>query len=661
MHGLPANRKPKVSPTGVSVGDLLARGWWVLAALLVLGGGLWVYGDRATPLPVIDDGAVFTDNPAVRNPSVDWVTAAFYADTHRPIWRPLSTLSLRWNWQHQPGRRAPAIETNLLLLMASGFLFALLLRRLRLHPGLAIAGGLLMIVHSGLTDTVLRLAGRAELLAAVFVLGAANAYTYLSEPNRLPREVRPPVWVLVGMLFLFGLLSHEIALLLPVWLAGIEGWAWLRARRQGSRQAGGGPGTLRWMALLLIMAAVALGWNGFRTGVLKGWPHEMKMEPAPDYVAALESHERIELALALPAYYSEMIFGRHILPDHAHLVARPEGAAPIQIGSPRTFGVGRQPIMRVVSGIAVLAVAAVGILALSRRVPGAALGVWWYLTAVLVALPLFASNGHVATTRHMIWILPGVWLALLSGAQAWGRGAKGLAPKTLAIAILLLAVIGVAAAATRATAGNWKSQRDLMAYLERQAPRSPEVPLYKGLLALQQGDMDRGAAFMEKSLDRFPRNPRALLNLALLRIQLGDAGMGGRILHDASVVTDRIIPHSGVACRVYLSMGSFLIEQDLRDQALDAYRKAVQADSLSAQAHARLGFMETNLIPTIESGLAHIDRALELDQGRHTLGPLEDQLIDLKRRAIDYLQEEGLRRTSAGDSILFEEHHGTWE
>lgn len=739
----------------------------MLAAALILIVGLTLYDGRLDARPVIDDGAVFAENPAVRNASADWVTSPFYADTYRPIWRPFSTLTLRWNWQAQPGHRIPVVRTNLFLMMAAGFLLAWLLRRLRLTPLLAIAGGLLFVVHTGLTDSVLRVAGRSELLAAVFSFSALIVYSFLADGARgrgIAKELRAPLWVLLGILFLLGLLSHEITLLLPLWLLALAFFFRFRGRfraggedplAQGRADAARGdsagsdsavgdsvpgdpaPGSpvqgdrgaaaklairdpnrsegprafrgIHWIALIMTLLAVGLGWYGFRTGVVRGWPHEMKMEPAPDYVAALEDDERIELALALPLYYAEMLFGRHVLPNHAHLIARPAGAPPIQIGSPRTFGVGRQPITRVAGGIVILAGLIGGVLGLARRAPRASLGCFLILTALVAALPLLASIGHVATSRQVLWLLPGTLLILLGGMQhiavgaqrvygadgahgthgahgarrargaggAYGtRGTRGSqagisradtwtgkAPGVrgwVAVGLLVI-LLGASYAHTRAVSVHWDSQRNLMSYLDKKAPRSPEVPLYEGLMALQRGDTERGAALMEVSLDRFPRNPRALLNLALLRLQLGDAGMGGRILSDAAVVTDQIMPHSAVACRVYLSMGSFLIEQDLREQATEAYRKAVEADSLSAQAHARLGFMEASMIPTIESGLEHIDRALALDPTGRALGDLADQIIDLKQRAIDYLREEGLRPQSANDSTLLKQSYGAPE
>ncbi len=739
MLGLSQSKKRTPSPTGLSVGDLLARGWWALAAALILIVGLTLYGGRLDSRPVVDDTAVFAENAAVRNASADWLTASFYADTFRPIWRPVSTLSLRWNWQAAPGHRIPVVRTNLILMMAAGFLLAWLLRRLRLAPTLAIAGGLLFVVHAGLTDSVLRVAGRSELLAAVFSFSALIAFTFLAAGDRGwtgVKELRGPLWVLLGILLLLALLSHEIALLLPVWLLGLAFFYKPRSYVQGSAaqgssaqgSAGQGSATqgsaaqgsatqgsaeqvaaakrlraraaagqnrsghapsfrgMQWIALLMIVLAVGLSWYGFRTGVVRGWPHEMKMEPAPDYVAALEDDERTELALALPLYYAEMLFGQHVLPNHAHLIARPEGAPPIQIGNPRTFGVGRQSIARVAGGIAIMGVLLAGVLVFARRAPRAALGCFWTFTALAAALPLLSSNGHVASTRQVVWLLPGVLILLLAGAQHWmtrmrSRDMESSPPKTNAPGVMgprawandvsparrwvvmavLVLLMGASYARARAVNAHWRSQNDLMSHLERIAPRSPEVPLYEGLMALQRRDVERGAALMELSVDRFPRNPRALLNLALLRLQLGDTGMGGRILSDAAVVTDQIMPNSAVACRVYLSMGSFLIEQDLRDEATEAYRKAVRADSLNAQAHARLGFMETNHIPTIESGLEHIDRALELDPTGRTLGDLTGQIIDLKQRAIDYLREEGLHPQSAGDSTLLKESYETPE
>ena len=630
-----------MSPTGSSVGDLLGRWYWLLAGAAIVLAGLLIYPANISPQPILTDGAVYADNPAVRNHTVDWVTAPYYADSYRPIWRPLSTLTFRLNWDTEPGQREQTIRTNLFLFLGCAFLLMILMRRLGIGIPFAVTGALLMAGHIGALGSVLQLAGRAELLATLFSLAGMVTYSLLvPRDGRSAGSLHSILWLPVGVFFLLALLAHEISLLMPVLLLGYELILWAR-RRSIENAPHGDIGFGKRVVLLIVLAVVIAGsWGAFRAGVVRGWPHEVKRSPASDYVAALETPERQKLALSLPAYYLEMAFGRHHLPDHSHLIARPEGSPPIEVGNPRSYSIGTPSAAQVTTGILILVAFLAGAILLPRRSVLAAFGCWWGFVVLLTALPLLGSNGHAASTRHMLWLLPGLLIAVMAGIDALCRGA-GQFWKTSAATVLVVVLIVLAAGQTKAATKHWGAQQAVMAHLERGAPRSPEVPLYKGLLAMQRGDFERAAALMEVSLDRFPRHPRALLNLAILRLQLGEMGVGGRVLSDAAFVVDRVMPKSTVACRVYLTMGSYLIEQDLILEATEAFQSAVAADSLNAQAHARLGFLEAARASTAHSGIRHIDRALELDQGRNTLGSLVDQILEMKQRAIDHLQNAG--------------------
>lgn len=634
------DRKPSVSPAAPSVGDLLGRWYWLLAGAAIVLAGLLIYPAQISPQPILTDGAVYADNPAVRNHTVDWVTTPYYADTYRPIWRPLSTLSLRWNWDTEPGQREQAIRTNLFLFLGCAFLLMILMRRLGVSVPFAVAGSLLMAAHVGALGSVLQIAGRAELLAALLSLAGMTVYSLLVARHGHPiGSMRAVLWLPFGGLLLLALLAHEISLLMPVLLLGYEAILWNRRRSAENEPSDNGFGK-RVVLLVVLVVVVAGSWGAFRSGVIRGWPHEIKRNPATDHVAALETSERQKLALSLPAYYLEMTLGRHHLPDHSHLLARPQGSPPIEVGNPRTYSVGTPSAARVTTGILILVAFLVGAVLLPRRSEAAALGCWWGFVVLLAILPLLGSNGQAASTRYLIWLLPGLLIVLMTGIDALCRG-TGRFWKTSAAMVVVGALVVLAAGQTRAATKHWSSQQAVITHLERGAPRSPEVPLYKGIIAMQRGDFERAAALMEVSLDRFPRHPRALLNLAILRLQLGERGVGGRVLSDAAFVVDRVMPNSTVACRVYLTTGSYLIEQDLIEEATQAFRSAVAADSLNAQAHARLGFLEAARASTAHSGIRHIDRALELDQGKNGLGSLVDQILEMKQRAIDHLRGAG--------------------
>ena len=99
------SRPVKQSTATLAVGSqtLLARYGVCLSALLFVILALALYLPYLSQTPTMDDRPVFFDNPVVRADDGGLLTAPFYADTFRPIWRPLTALTLRWNWLLWPG------------------------------------------------------------------------------------------------------------------------------------------------------------------------------------------------------------------------------------------------------------------------------------------------------------------------------------------------------------------------------------------------------------------------------------------------------------------------------------------------------------------------------------------------------------------------------
>jgi tetratricopeptide (TPR) repeat protein len=619
-------------------GDLRADkrrvGWrcWqeILAGVVLVVVGLALHLPVLSSSPLLDDRAVFHENPAVYG-NADWLSAPFYVDTYRPIWRPLATLSLHLSWQAHPSGARQARQVNVALLILCGLLLFVLLRRLGLGTVVSCAAAAFVIVHPAVGESVQRQAGRSELLSCCMLFAAVILYIGWRGERTPPRRVWATVrWILWGLLFLLALLAKEIALILPVLLAGYE---IVRASCTEARR-----GMRHLAAPLAAVVLVVCCWGGFREGVLRGWPYELKHDPAPDYVGALTTGERLQLALSLPAHYSGMaVCSEDILPDYSHLLARPRSAPPIELGNPRSFGVAHPPTMRITAGVAILAISSLLFAFGRRRWPLAAFGAWWYTIALLAVLPLLGTNGHVASGRHLAIILPGFliilgapleWLSrLLAGGRRW-PGRQGL------VVVVLLAVLAACWMQATAVARSYRTQSRLMANLGAQAPDSPEAALFEGLSAAGQGDYDRAAEAIEESVSLFPRNPRALMNLGLVWAHQGRTSLAMRALSDAAFVAAHTMPGSAVQAQAHMVFGAVLGEQNLDDEALVEFQKAVAVDSTNVDALARAGLLEAMRYSTAWQGIHHIDRALELDRGRGSLGVLAERIREVRDRAV---------------------------
>jgi tetratricopeptide (TPR) repeat protein len=603
--------------------------------------------------PIQDDGPVALEHPSVRDGVPSWSRAPFYAESYRPIWRPLATLTLRWNWLASPAATAPdagalrmahtaMTRTNVALLAMLGVLAFLFLRLLRFGPAVAFALCAILVVHPAGVESVSVLAGRSELLANGILLAALALYTGAIArraspfaghgPGASARGTTGGLWAAWGAAFFLALLGHESALILPVLVLGYEatGGTGDRARRAA--------------AALLLALLVAGVWALCREGVLHALPWELRRNVATDYLRALDGGERVRLALDLPRLYLALLLGvAPVLPDYAHLLARPADAPDIVLGQPSTYGVHVPGAVAIALGALVLAATFAIFFILRRRETRAAFGAWMLGVGLLFSLPLLASNGHVASARHLL--LPLLGLLMLVGGlyEALARALRARAGAGIArfgvplvAGLLALGALALGATRTRDTHRSWISQAAVMERLAEAAPNSPEIPAYRGSLAMARGDLDQAARYFETSIGFFPRNPRVLLNLGLIRAQQQQYSLAMRILHDTAILSDRVMPRSSVAAKAHLSLGTLFGWQSQDPAALEEFKKALAADSTNVTALASAGVIEAMSLDTARDGIRRLNRALERDPEGRELGAMAKRVREVRDRAVFY-------------------------
>jgi len=647
---------------------------------------------------ILDDGEVALRHPAVAT-GRGIATTPFYGLFHRPLWRPWTTLTYRLDWAARDGvsgapdasagpdaRPEPGGQqalrgcmgrVNALWALCSVALAFLFLQRVGAGAAVAAALAAILLLHPVNAESTLALAGRADTLAACALLGALIVYARWlrpaapAAPDR-PRRLRPAAaWTAFAGLFSLGLLAKETALLLPVFLLGYE-WTLAPRPRGGAPEPGDtstGNRRSSFLPAVGLTVAIAAIWLLVRSAAMNSWPEAFTRDPAFDFVQSLGSGKRLRLALYLPAHYLGLLLLLvPVVPGYGYLLARPESAPPVTLGNPGTFAVAAPGAAELLLGSAVLAAGAALFLLLRRRAPLAAFGLWMMLTSLAVVLPLFAPNGQVASTRNLFFPLLGLLLALTAGGRALAARRNRAGRRralTVVLALLLALAAGGLGLRTRALARQWGDQGSLLAAFASAAPRAPEVPLARATDAVAAGDLDRAARHLEEAIGLFPRAPRALLTLGLIRAQQGNQSLAARVLSDAALVADRIVPHSSVASRAHLGLGTLLATQKLDAPALEEFRKAVRADSTNVEALARVGLLEALSYSTARDGIRHLRRALELDDGR--LGPAAGRLKTILDRAVRNLAlaEEGHgsydTAMGAADSVLAAPPGGTGE
>jgi hypothetical protein len=151
---------------------------------------------------VYDDQHYLLDNPAVTGEASPWT--APLGDPQQALWRPLTVVSYRVQWE-AGGRAGAMLTLNIALHAAAALLVWSLARRL---GAAALPAALLFAAHPVHAEAVAWTTGRAELLAAVFVLAAWRAH--LSE--------RPASGLLAALYLALAVLSKENAFVAPLLL-----------------------------------------------------------------------------------------------------------------------------------------------------------------------------------------------------------------------------------------------------------------------------------------------------------------------------------------------------------------------------------------------------------------------------------------------------------
>lgn len=162
---------------------------------------------------VLDDIPAVVQNQASHSP-VDLktiFTTNYWGDRQNyqglTIYRPLATLSFALTDLFAPDSRAAQAGVNILLHGLVSFLVFLLALRLGLAPWLALAGGLLFLLHPIHSEAVLGVVSRAELLAALFVL--AGLLLHLGRDDAGGRRYSRARAVLLFLTYCAAMLSKE--------------------------------------------------------------------------------------------------------------------------------------------------------------------------------------------------------------------------------------------------------------------------------------------------------------------------------------------------------------------------------------------------------------------------------------------------------------------
>jgi len=431
----------------------------------------------------LDDVPIIATNPLVHRWSALW--RAFGEPYWPPaagaaMYRPLAIASYALDWQ--VGGAALLHAVNLLWHVGVSLSVAALTRRWSGSLGAALLAGLLFAVHPVHVEAVANVIGRAELMAALFVILAVLAAL---EHDRLR-------WSL--MAWTLGLLSKETAIVAPALI--VAGWIiGVGQRPSRRRMLAYGAG---WLAL--GSAYLAVRWS-----ILHSFTHQVLV--APVFVEASPLSVRLTAISAFTDFARLLVFPLKLRVDYSP--------------GERTLVTTPLDLSFVLGSLCLLAWVALTVWTWRRGRRVEAFGLCWIAIALMPVANLLFPAGVLVAERTLY--LPSVGLAL--ALAAW---LKDLPGRSLGVVAVVVALLGGIRTALRVPV--WSSQRAVAWSVLKDSPRSYVVPLLNAGTYLAQDQPERALESIRILSAITDHAPKALAWGADVAFQLGRPRLADSLL-----------------------------------------------------------------------------------------------------------------------------------
>ena len=338
------------------------------------------------------------------------VGTSYWKDAALALYRPLTSLSFGLDWAMSRGSAAWFHFTNIVWHMGASTLVFVLLRRYFTVTA-ALLGGILFAVHPVHVEAVANIVGRAELMAACFVLTACTLWPRISL-----RAARASI---VAVLYFLALCAKEGAVVLPGLLVLVdfaEGEWTLRSIGSYLRRR-----TPEFLALAATLGVYLL----IRASVLEGLA-PTKVDPSLEVVHN-NWHRVLTAFQAWPLALRVLLFPWTLLADYGPQILMPIAGW----NSLAMFG-----------AVLFIALIGAGVTALAKGHRVAGLALLWYPVAILPVSNLLFPIGVLLAERTLY--LPSVavsfGLAALITASARRPELRRVAVTWVTVVIALFAL-----------------------------------------------------------------------------------------------------------------------------------------------------------------------------------------------------------------------------
>ena len=592
------DRRPPSATSVASARRTRRELFWALAIVL---SAVVVYLNAIGHEFVLDDTRIIRDNVRIRalaNVPALFASSYWGIEGTQGLYRPLVLASYALNYAVHGLSTSGYTVVNIVLHAAVSGLVFLLVRGIGGSLFAAGASGLAFAVHPVHTEAVAGIAGRPELLAALFFLLTIHFH------RRAPAAARPTlVRAAAAACFAGALLSKESAMTLVLVLPVMD--ALVPARRRAGQPA---TARARLLADYAPLAAIVLAYLAVRRAVLGGIvisegviaPLDNPLVPVMttplgDRMGATAG-QAVMTAFAVVVEYARLIvWPARLSPDYSYN----------QIPLVTSAGDGR-----FIAGAAVVASCLAGIVLLWRRSPTAAFGLAFLALTFSIVSNFAVTIGTICAERLIY--LPSAG-AVIAAAVAMERLTVSARARRQIVFVVLAALLTAGAARTWTRNRDWTSDASLWSAAIGVAPGSARVQAEYGRVLMALGDRDAQAgrsadaeryyaaaqSHFERALQIYPSYSPAMDGLATL-LSLHQRFDEALVWYEKAV---RVWPASYASVT---NWGGLLWDRSRRMAVqateLRAQGRADEADALTRQADA--GFRDA---------IAKIDKAIAMN------------------------------------------------
>jgi len=403
------------------------------------------------------------------------------------LYRPLTGLSLAINWVAAGGDPGAFHAVNLVL---HGFVSVLVYRlgRELLTPAAGLAAGLLFAVHPVHVEPVVNLVGRAEVLSALFAVGAVLLYRWdgrLADAGdgHSPRRLTASIGTLccVGL----ALAAKESAFAVPGLFLIVD---WYDAAHGGRRL---GEAVKRHGVLWIGAVAVCVGWLILRSRIVQDLTG-LEAAPGLEFQGLVG---RTVIMLPITLQYARLLF----FPARLSVEY-----------SPNFLPVSTELTVSGVMGAALVLGAAALAFLTRRRAPAIGLAIGWMGATLFIVSNVLVPTGILVAERTLY--LASVGAVLLLGwvfAEAFRR-APAAASAGLCVAL------GAGSLRTVMRNPVWRDNTTYMQAMVNDAPGSFRAEWTEAEFARQRGDLRGAEAHLRRAIQIHPLGWHVWRNLATL-------------------------------------------------------------------------------------------------------------------------------------------------